>query len=65
VIEVLARLGRDVTAYEVWEQLTGYTLRGVYKALEALEEEGVVCVNALLRGRRKVRTYRLCNVGKT
>jgi Threonine synthase len=65
VIEVLARLGRDVTAYEVWEQLMGYTLRGVYKALEALEEEGVVCVNALLRGRRKVRTYRLCNIGKT
>ncbi len=64
VLDALNSMPEGATAYDVWESLAGYTLRGVYKALEALVDEGRVCVGYSLKGRRKVKVYRPCGPGK-
>ncbi len=63
VLDLLSSSPGGVTAYDAWQSLAGYTLRGVYKALRALVDEGKACVSYSLKGRRKVRVYRACGAG--
>jgi len=55
----VARLG-EASAYDVWGRLRGYSLRGVYKAIAALEVDGRLCARYRIRGGRKVRMYFPC-----
>lgn len=59
IIRILKNYGES-TAYGVWRRLPLYTLRGVYKVLEAMEERGEVCSEVRSAGGRKVRYYRAC-----
>jgi threonine synthase len=59
VMKTLERLGR-ATAYEIWRENQGYSLRGIYKAVRSMAEEGVVCEEVVARGNRKVRRYSIC-----
>ncbi|MEM3132188.1 MAG: hypothetical protein QXV72_06150 [Sulfolobales archaeon] len=59
IIRVLERSG-EATAYEVWKVFPAYSLRGIYKVLESMEEMGKVCSEFKSKGRRKVRYYRVC-----
>lgn len=60
IVKVLERL-ESATAYRIWLELEGrYTLRGVYKALKALEAKMRVCSKHIMEGRRKVKIYTLC-----
>ncbi|MEM3434076.1 MAG: hypothetical protein QXP27_07870 [Candidatus Methanomethyliaceae archaeon] len=56
--QVLEKKG-PATAYEVWEHIRRYSLRGVYKALLNLEAEGQVKGDYVMYGNRKVKKYRL------
>ncbi len=60
--EVLRALGDagEASAYDLWRELRKYTLRGIYKAVAALEEEGELCARHTSRGGRKVKVYRRC-----
>ncbi|MGC9210102.1 MAG: pyridoxal-phosphate dependent enzyme [Acidilobus sp.] len=60
VLEALKRRPEGATAYDVWEAIPEHSLRGIYKALEALVDQGRVCESFTLRGKRKVRIYRVC-----
>ena len=64
ILGLLSSSPSGMTAYDVWQSLAGYTLRGVYKALRALVDEGKACVSYSLKGRRKVRVYRPCAADK-
>ncbi len=56
----------EATAYQVWERLgKRYSLRGVYKALEALEASGMLCSKYVMRGRRRVKVYHPCSTANT
>lgn len=58
VLRVLKKLG-EATAYEIWSKLDGrFSLRGVYKSLASLEEQGLVHYRYVVRGGRKVKLYR-------
>jgi len=58
VLRVLGRLG-EATAYEIWSELGGrFSLRGVYKSLASLEEQGLVHYRYVVKGGRKVKLYR-------
>lgn len=60
ILKVLEKHG-ELTAYEVWRILGGYSLRGVYKALKSLEDLGLVCTKHVVKGiGRKVRKYYPC-----
>ncbi|MEM2223629.1 MAG: pyridoxal-phosphate dependent enzyme [Acidilobaceae archaeon] len=59
IIRILEEYGES-TAYEVWKNLPVYTLRGVYRALKAMEEKGEVCSEFKTRGNRKVKYYKVC-----
>ncbi len=59
IINLLGREG-SLTAYEIWQGLKNFTLRGVYKALKSLEVSGVLCSEFEVRGSRKIKRYRLC-----
>lgn len=50
----------EASAYDLWRELRRYTLRGIYKAVEALEAEGELCARHVVRGGRKVRVYSRC-----
>lgn len=51
---------KGMTAYEIWRELKEkYTLRGIYKALESLEAEGIVISFFEMRKNKKVRKYSL------
>jgi hypothetical protein len=60
VLQALGRLG-EATAYGVWEEVGGYSLKGVYKALDSLEREGLVCSRYVAEGARKKKLFRLCS----
>jgi threonine synthase len=60
VIRTLERLGK-ATAYEIWRENQGYSLRGIYKAIRSMAEENIVCEEVVVRGSRKVKKYRLCD----
>ncbi|MGC9076748.1 MAG: pyridoxal-phosphate dependent enzyme [Conexivisphaera sp.] len=53
----------EASAYDLWRELRRYTLRGIYKAVEALEAEGELCARHVVRGGRKVRVYSRCVEG--
>ncbi len=57
VLESLS--GGEKTAYQVWKELRGATLQGVYLALNRLVAEGKVRVRYVMKGRRKVALYAL------
>ncbi|MEM4971601.1 MAG: hypothetical protein QXE01_10180 [Sulfolobales archaeon] len=59
VMKTLERLGK-ATAYEIWRENRRYSLRGIYKAVRSLAEEGIICEEVVAEGNRKVRRYRLC-----
>ncbi|MET1101103.1 MAG: pyridoxal-phosphate dependent enzyme [Pyrodictiaceae archaeon] len=60
ILKTIRVLG-EATAYEVWERLQGkYTLRGVYKALKGLEQEGTICSKYKMQGRRRIKVYYEC-----
>ncbi|MGC9071911.1 MAG: pyridoxal-phosphate dependent enzyme, partial [Acidilobus sp.] len=61
VLSVLKEMPQGATAYDVWERTHEHSLRGVYKALEALVDEGRACASYALKGRRKVKIYRACD----
>jgi len=52
--------GRKRTAYEIWQDLNAYSLKGIYKYLEAMSDYGSVCKDYELKGGRKVKIYFLC-----
>ncbi|ABM80878.1 pyridoxal-phosphate dependent enzyme [Hyperthermus butylicus] len=55
------QLHGEVTAYQLWLALgRTYSLRGIYKALETLEAEGIVCSRYVMKGRRRIKLYKLC-----
>jgi hypothetical protein len=58
VKRALERRG-SATAYEIWEDLGTYSLRGIYKIMRAMEIEGTVKGEYFMRGRRRVKRYRL------
>ncbi len=58
VKRALERRG-SATAYEVWEDIGTHSLRGIYKVMRTMEIEGVVKGEYVMRGRRKVKQYRL------
>lgn len=60
IINLLSR-DDNLTAYEIWQKLKSFTLRGVYKALKSLEFNGVVCSDFEVRNYRRVKRYRLCS----
>ncbi len=59
VVEVLSK-GEALTAYEIWKRRPLYTLRAIYKAIRAMEVRKEVCGEVLLRGKRKIKAYKLC-----
>ncbi|MEM0021233.1 MAG: hypothetical protein QW039_02105 [Fervidicoccaceae archaeon] len=56
IVEVLREI-KEGTAYEVWERLGKYTLRGVYKSLVSLERLGMVASMYKMDGKRKKKIY--------
>jgi threonine synthase len=58
VKRALERRG-SATAYEIWEDLGTYSLRGIYKIMRTMEIEGTVKGEYFMRGRRRVKRYRL------
>lgn len=65
VLNTLKSLG-EATAYEIWEALERKpSLRGVYKALQSLEQSGRICVKYRVRGNKRVRTYSICGAHET
>ncbi len=59
IMKTLERLGK-ATAYEIWRENQGYSLRGIYKAIRSMTEEGMVCEEVVARGNRKARQYSIC-----
>ncbi|MEM1527936.1 MAG: hypothetical protein QW290_07330 [Sulfolobales archaeon] len=59
IIRILEKSG-GATAYEVWKVFPAYSLRGIYKVLESMEEMGEVCSDFKSRGKRKIKYYRVC-----
>ncbi len=59
VIKTLEKLGK-ATAYEIWRENQEYSLRGVYKIVKSMVEEGGICEETVTRGNRKVKIYSLC-----
>lgn len=59
IIRVLEYCG-EATAYEVWKAFPTYSLRGMYKILEAMEKRDEVCSEFRSKGKRKVKYYRAC-----
>ncbi|MGC9117299.1 MAG: pyridoxal-phosphate dependent enzyme, partial [Conexivisphaera sp.] len=59
VLRVVREMG-EASAYEAWGRLRGRTLRGVYKAIESLEEDGRLCARYVMRGNRRVKVYFDC-----
>ena len=58
ILKVLKRLG-EASAYEIWYELGGrFSLRGVYKSLASLEEQGLVYYRYVVKSGRKVKLYR-------
>jgi len=58
ILRVLKRLG-EATAYEIWSELGGrFSLRGVYKSLASLEEQGIVYYRYVVKSGRKVKLYK-------
>jgi len=53
--------GGGGTAYEIWERMGKYTLRGVYKTLASMESAGLVASSFSVEGRRKKKVYFLPN----
>ena len=49
----------EKTAYQIWKELKGATLQGVYLALNRLVSERKVRVRHVMRGKRKVALYSL------
>lgn len=60
IVEVLSG-GEALTAYEIWRRKPLYTLRAVYKAIKAMEVRKEICGEVLMKGKRKVKVYRLCS----
>jgi len=59
VLEILKEV-KSGTAYEIWEALGKYTLRGVYKALVSLERSGLVRSEYDVKGRKRKKIYVCC-----
>ncbi len=59
VMRALGELG-EATAYDLWGRLRRFTLRGIYKAVESLEAEGVLCARYRMRGNRRIKVYSPC-----
>lgn len=59
-ISLLFSDGKKRTAYEIWSEIGKYTLRGVYKALNFMVNNGELCQDFLLKGERKVKVYWKC-----
>ncbi|MCC6014509.1 MAG: pyridoxal-phosphate dependent enzyme [Desulfurococcaceae archaeon] len=58
ILRALRKLG-EATAYEIWSELGGrFSLRGVYKSLASLEEQGLVFYRYVVKGGRKVKVYK-------
>jgi hypothetical protein len=58
VLRTLKKLN-EATAYEIWSELGGrFSLRGVYKSLVTLEEQGLVSYRYIVKGGRKVKLYK-------
>ena len=60
VLKTLEKLGK-ASAYEIWRYNNEYSLRGVYKTIKSLVEDGLVCEEPASRGRRKIVLYKLCS----
>ncbi len=58
VKRILERRG-SATAYEVWEDIGTYSLRGIYKVMRTMEIEGTIKGEYIMHGRRKVKQYHL------
>jgi len=60
ILKTLEKLNK-ATAYEIWRNNPEYSLRGVYKAIKSLVENGLACEEPMSRGRRKMIVYKLCS----
>ncbi|MGC9182681.1 pyridoxal-phosphate dependent enzyme [Caldisphaera sp.] len=49
------------TAYEIWNDLGKYSLKGVYKSLIMMVNSGELCEDFMLKGQRKIKVYWKCN----
>jgi len=52
---------RKRTAYEIWNDLGKYSLKGIYKSLVMMVNNGELCEDFMLRGQRKIKVYWKCN----
>ncbi|AFZ70450.1 threonine synthase [Caldisphaera lagunensis DSM 15908] len=48
------------TAYEIWLELNKYSLKGIYKSLNMMVNNGELCEEPILRGERKIKVYWKC-----
>lgn len=60
VLEVLRKNKRKMSAYEIWRNSPVYTLRAIYKAVRSLESEGALCGEVVMKGRKKVKLFEIC-----
>jgi len=60
ILETIKRRG-PMTAYEIWKENQKYSLRGIYKSIHSLIEQGYICFETQTKRGRKVRVYDICS----